>query len=78
MDYLKKIARDQCGQDLAGYALMAGFVAVAAVAIVPGIAASLSAALVANANLMIRLAATALAVAILALIISRRRGRRDY
>ena len=42
---LKRIAaiwRDQHGQDLIEYALMAGFVAVAAGAIMPGVANSIS------------------------------------
>ena len=34
--------RAECGQDLIEYALMAGFVAVAAGAIMPGVATSLS------------------------------------
>jgi pilus assembly protein Flp/PilA len=37
-----KIWSDNCGQDLIEYALMAGFVAVAAGAIMPGIATSIS------------------------------------
>jgi len=37
-----KILRDQRGQDLIEYALMAGFVAVAAGAIMPGVASSIS------------------------------------
>ena len=37
-----KIWKDQSGQDLIEYALMAGFVAVAAGAIMPGIATSIS------------------------------------
>jgi len=37
-----KIWKDQRGQDLIEYALMAGFVAVAAGAIMPGVATSLS------------------------------------
>jgi len=37
-----KILTDQRGQDLIEYALMAGFVAVAAGAIMPGVATSLS------------------------------------
>jgi Flp pilus assembly pilin Flp len=37
-----KIWRDQRGQDLIEYALMAGFVAVAAGAIMPGVATSIS------------------------------------
>ena len=37
-----KIWTDQRGQDLIEYALMAGFVAVAAGAIMPGVATSLS------------------------------------
>jgi Flp pilus assembly pilin Flp len=39
---LQRIARDNRGQDLVEYALMAGFVAVAAGAIMPGISASIS------------------------------------
>ena len=37
-----KLARDTRGQDLIEYALMAGFVAVAAGAIMPGISSSIS------------------------------------
>ncbi len=37
-----KIWRDEQGQDLIEYALMAGFVAVAAGAIMPGVATSIS------------------------------------
>ena len=37
-----KIWKDQQGQDLIEYALMAGFVAVAAGAIMPGVATSIS------------------------------------
>ena len=37
-----KIWKDQSGQDLIEYALMAGFVAVAAGAIMPGVATSIS------------------------------------
>jgi Flp pilus assembly pilin Flp len=37
-----KIWKDQRGQDLIEYALMAGFVAVAAGAIMPGVATSVS------------------------------------
>jgi pilus assembly protein Flp/PilA len=40
--YRFKIWRDSHGQDLIEYALMAGFVAVAAGAIMPGIASSVS------------------------------------
>ena len=39
---LTKIWRDKRGQDLIEYALMAGFVAVAAGAIMPGVATSIS------------------------------------
>ena len=39
---LTKIWRDELGQDLIEYALMAGFVAVAAGAIMPNIASSIS------------------------------------
>ena len=37
-----KLAKDTAGQDLIEYALMAGFVAVAAGAIMPGVASSIS------------------------------------
>jgi len=37
-----KALRDTCGQDLIEYALMAGFVAVAAGAVMPGVASSIS------------------------------------
>jgi len=40
--YLLKIWNDANGQDLIEYALMAGFVAVAAGAIMPGVATSIS------------------------------------
>lgn len=40
--FFARIWRDQLGQDLIEYALMAGFVAVAAAAAVPGIATSIS------------------------------------
>ena len=39
---LKQLAKDSRGQDLIEYALMAGFVAVAAGAIMPNVAASIS------------------------------------
>jgi Flp pilus assembly pilin Flp len=44
MDYLLrlKIWKDQRGQDLIEYALMAGFVAVAAGSIMPGVSSSIS------------------------------------
>ena len=37
-----KALKDTCGQDLIEYALMAGFVAVAAGAVMPGVASSIS------------------------------------
>lgn len=40
--YRLRIWRDTAGQDLIEYALMAGFVAVAAGAIMPGVASSIS------------------------------------
>ena len=40
--YLKQSWKDKRGQDLIEYALMAGFVAVAAGAIMPNVAASIS------------------------------------
>lgn len=44
MDYLLrlKIWKDQQGQDLIEYALMAGFVAVAAGSVMPGVATNIS------------------------------------
>ena len=39
---LQQIAKDTKGQDLIEYALMAGFVAVAAGAIMPGVASSIN------------------------------------
>ena len=39
---LGSLAKDRSGQDLIEYALMAGFVAVAAGAIMPGVATSIS------------------------------------
>jgi pilus assembly protein Flp/PilA len=39
---IRAFAKDQSGQDLIEYALMAGFVAVAAGAIMPGVADSIS------------------------------------
>jgi Flp pilus assembly pilin Flp len=40
--FLTRVWRDRRGQDLIEYALMAGFVAVAAGAIMPGVATSIS------------------------------------
>jgi Flp pilus assembly pilin Flp len=40
--FLMQVWRDRRGQDLIEYALMAGFVAVAAGAIMPGVASSIS------------------------------------
>jgi len=40
--HLRRLFHDESGQDLIEYALMAGFVAVAAGAIMPGIATSIS------------------------------------
>ena len=42
LNRLKKFGKDITGQDLIEYALMAGFVAVAAGAIMPGVASSIS------------------------------------
>ncbi len=42
MNLLLSLKKDRKGQDLIEYALMAGFVAVAAGAIMPGVAASIS------------------------------------
>ena len=39
---LKALARDKKGQDLVEYALLAGFIAVAAGALLPGISTSIS------------------------------------
>ena len=41
-DIARRIFRDRRGQDLIEYALMAGFVAVAAGAIMPGVASSIN------------------------------------
>ena len=40
--FLLRVCRDRRGQDLIEYALMAGFVAVAAGAIMPGVSSSIS------------------------------------
>jgi Flp pilus assembly pilin Flp len=40
--FLRKLGRACAGQDLIEYALMAGFVAVAAGAVMPGVATSIS------------------------------------
>jgi pilus assembly protein Flp/PilA len=42
LSFLMRAWRDRRGQDLIEYALMAGFVAVAAGAIMPGVASSIS------------------------------------
>ena len=42
LTFLNRIWRDRRGQDLIEYALMVGFVAVAAGAIMPGVASSIS------------------------------------
>ena len=42
LNFLTRIWRDRRGQDLIEYALMAGFVAVAAGAIMPGVSSSIS------------------------------------
>ncbi|MBI4902489.1 MAG: Flp family type IVb pilin [Acidobacteria bacterium] len=42
MYFVHKLRNDKRGQDLIEYALMAGFVAVAAGAIMPGVSASIS------------------------------------
>jgi pilus assembly protein Flp/PilA len=42
MKHLKNFLRDESGQDLIEYALMAGFVAVAAGAIMPNVSTSIS------------------------------------
>ena len=53
--FLQRLARDERGQDMVEYALLAGFIAVAAGALLPGISDSIStifskmASLVANA-----------------------------
>ena len=55
--FLKRLARDERGQDMVEYALLAGFIAVAAGALLPGISADISiifskmASIVANAAL---------------------------
>jgi pilus assembly protein Flp/PilA len=40
--FFKQLVRDRTGQDLIEYALMAGFVAVSAGALLPGVATSIS------------------------------------
>jgi len=42
LQWLRKLVKDKVGQDLIEYALMAGFVAVAAGAVMPSVAASIS------------------------------------
>ena len=42
MKFLRKFWRDEQGQDLIEYALMAGFVAVAAGAVMPSVSTSIS------------------------------------
>jgi pilus assembly protein Flp/PilA len=42
MNRLRQFGKDTAGQDLIEYALMAGFVAVAAAAIMPGVSSSIS------------------------------------
>jgi pilus assembly protein Flp/PilA len=42
MSFLKRLHEDESGQDLIEYALMAGFVAVAAGAIMPGVSTNIS------------------------------------
>ena len=55
--FLQRLARDERGQDMVEYALLAGFIAVAAGALLPGISADISiifskmASIVANAAL---------------------------
>jgi pilus assembly protein Flp/PilA len=41
-NFIMSLGRDERGQDLIEYALMAGFVAVAAGAIMPGVSSSIS------------------------------------
>ena len=53
-----QIWRDEHGQDLIEYALMAGFVAVSAGAVMPGIATSISRIFSKDASTMTRAAAT--------------------
>ena len=42
IQFLHKLRKDESGQDLIEYALMAGFVAVAAGAIMPGVSENIS------------------------------------
>jgi pilus assembly protein Flp/PilA len=42
LNFLMRISRDRSGQDLIEYAMMAGFVAVAAGAIMPAVSSSIS------------------------------------
>lgn len=41
--FLQRLCKDESGQDLIEYALMAGFVAVAAGAVMPGVSENISA-----------------------------------
>ena len=52
-----RLVRDQRGQDLIEYALMAGFVAVAAGALMPGVSTSISTVFSKVASVMTRAAA---------------------
>jgi pilus assembly protein Flp/PilA len=42
VNFLRRLCKDESGQDLIEYALMAGFVAVAAGAIMPGVSENIS------------------------------------
>ena len=93
-NFLKNLACDERGQDLVEYALMAGFVAVAAVAIMPGCATSVKFVLarawaglnslpapVVPASMdasMWRIGAAVLAVLFLGVIVLRRKKSTDY
>lgn len=68
-----KLVVDEKGQDLIEYALMAGFVAVAAAAIMPAVSEGLFAATKLLSPPAIRIACTALAVLFLGVIVLRRR-----
>lgn len=73
---MNNVRLSQCGQDLVEYALMAGFIAVAALAIIPGVATTITT-LFAKCGWVFdpstaRLVGAALAVVFLGVIVLRR------
>lgn len=75
-NFLVRLWREDQGQDLVEYALMAGFVAAAALAIIPRLAKNLFAFLSAE-DLLLRLIALSVALGMLIVIVRRRRGQAD-